>query len=172
MTAEHLSRCVLRTKTQLRGHLLAVFIAVDIVHRVIGSDAAPIAGWQMVCRGVLVFAFGLLLVRVAGRRVFGRYTSFDIVLGVVLGSTLSRTITANAPFLPTLATVTILVLMHWLLAAMAKRSEKFARLVKGVELLLIENGKIRPRASMRRTLPSATSWSRCAPVAARATRAT
>jgi uncharacterized membrane protein YcaP (DUF421 family) len=96
----------------------------------------------MSLRAVLIFFYGLLLVRFAGKRVFGKNTSFDIVLGVILGSILSRALTGNAPFIPALIAATVLVLLHKLIAAVAFRSPGFGHVVKGTEDPLIENGKI------------------------------
>lgn len=116
---------------------------MDIFHQVIGSDADTITWWQMVVRGTLIFFYTLFLVRIGGRRIFGKNSSFDIVLGVILGSIMSRALTANAQFLPTLAAGTALVVLHWLLAEVALRSPAFGHLIKGRESLLIQDGDIR-----------------------------
>ncbi len=115
---------------------------MDWLHFFIGSDADTIVWWQMSIRAVLIFFYGLLLVRYAGKRVFGKNTSFDIVVGVILGSILSRALTANARFVPTLAAATVLVLLHKLLAAAAFRSPRLGHFLKGQEDQLVENGKI------------------------------
>ncbi|MBN9076695.1 MAG: hypothetical protein J0H84_10770 [Rhizobiales bacterium] len=41
-------------------------------HALIGEDERHILWWQMSIRAVLVFVFGLILIRLFGRRVFGR----------------------------------------------------------------------------------------------------
>ena len=114
---------------------------MDILHEIIGKDQ-DITWWQMVVRGTLVFFVTLALIRVGGKRIFGKNTSFDIVLGVILGSIMSRAITGNSPFLPTIAAATALVLLHWLLAEAARRSRRFGRMIKGSEVKLIEDGRV------------------------------
>ena len=47
---------------------------------------------QMGLRGVVVFLFGIVLFRLADRRFIGSNAGFDVLLGVVLGSVLSRAI--------------------------------------------------------------------------------
>lgn len=111
-------------------------------HELIGSDADTITWWQMVVRGILIFFYTLILVRFGGRRIFGKNTSFDIVLGVILGSIMSRALTANAQFFPTLAAATALVFLHGLMAAIAPHCKTFGHLIKGTEVLLIENGQV------------------------------
>jgi len=115
---------------------------VDLVYRVIGTDADSITWWQMVIRGVVIFFYTLLLVRLAGHRIFGKYTSFDIILGVILGSIMSRALTGNAEFFPTLAAATALMILHWLMAAISRHSRSFGLLVKGTEVQLVAEGRI------------------------------
>lgn len=122
---------------------------METLHTLFGNDAHTITWWQMTLRAVLIFFFTLALVRFGGRRVFGKNTSFDIVVGVILGSTMSRVLTGNAPLLPTFAAATALIGLHWLLGALSLYSTGLARLVKGTELLLVENGEIR-RDALRR----------------------
>ena len=116
---------------------------MDTFHHIIGTSAEGILWWQMVCRGILIFFYTLFLVRFGGRRIFGKTTSFDIVLGVILGSTLSRALTANASFFPTLAVTAVLVVLHRLLGRLAQHSQAIASLIKGSEVRLVEDGQIR-----------------------------
>jgi uncharacterized membrane protein YcaP (DUF421 family) len=98
--------------------------------------------WQQECaRAALIFVYGLLLVRVAGRRVFGRWSAIDIVVSIIIGSNLSRALTGNAPLWGTLAGTTLLMALHWLLAHGAARSRWLSRLVEGGPIRLAENGR-------------------------------
>ncbi len=63
------------------------------------DDAVDTA--QLVARACLIFVYGLVLVRLAGRRVFGRWSALDIIVSIVVGSNLSRALTGNAPLLGT-----------------------------------------------------------------------
>lgn len=121
----------------------------DFLHRIIGSDADSILWWQMVVRGLLIFAYGLVLVRLAPIRSFARMGAFDIVLVVILGSILSRALTANAQFLPTLAAAAALVLFHALLAWISVHSRAFGFLVKGGPIRIIREGEVDRRAMRR-----------------------
>jgi uncharacterized membrane protein YcaP (DUF421 family) len=123
---------------------------MDALHQLVGSDASTIVWWQMVCRGIVIFFYTLLLVRVGGRRIFGKYTSFDIVLGVILGSVMSRALTGNARLVPVLVTASVLVLLNWILGEIAGRSARLARLIKGSAVLLVKDGDFQ-RDAMRKT---------------------
>jgi uncharacterized membrane protein YcaP (DUF421 family) len=107
----------------------------------IGEDT--LTWWQMSLRAIGVFFAALLIVRVGNQRVFGKNTAFDIILGVVFGSILSRAITGNSPFWPTLASALVLVLLHRGLATIAYHtSGRFGDFLKGRPVQLVKNGEL------------------------------
>jgi uncharacterized membrane protein YcaP (DUF421 family) len=108
----------------------------------LGTDAQHILWWQMCIRAVLIFLFGIAVIRIFGRKAFGKQSSIDIVLAMVIGSTLSRTLTANAPFVPTLCATLVIILCYWMFAQIAARSRLFARLVKGEPIELVRGGHV------------------------------
>jgi len=101
---------------------------------------------QMSLRAFIVFAIAIALIRIGDKRFMGKSTALDVMLGIVFGSTISRAITGNAPFFPTLAAGLVLVLLHWMLSAIAFRSHAFGNLVKGKDRLLIRDGEIQSEA--------------------------
>lgn len=107
------------------------------------------AWWQECLRTGIVFVYGLLLLRLAGRRIFGRWAALDIVVSVVFGSSLSRALTGTAPFAGTLAAMTLLVAMHWLLSHAAARWPRISRLVEGAMIELARGGAEHRRALRR-----------------------
>ena len=126
--------------------------AIDSLHLLVGREGEAILWWQMGARGVLVFLFGLLLVRVAGKRVFGKWGAFDIILSVIIGSNLSRALTGNAPFVQTLAVTAALVVLHRLLAAVAARVDWLSPAIKGRPARLIRDGEVDRKALIRHGL--------------------
>src|SRR3954469_13579004 len=97
--------------------------------------------WAQECaRAVLIFGYGLALVRVAGRRVFGKWAALDIIVSIVVGSNLSRALTGNAALLGTLAATTLLMALHWLLAHAAARSSRLSSLLEGPAIELARDG--------------------------------
>jgi uncharacterized membrane protein YcaP (DUF421 family) len=97
---------------------------------------------QISLRSILIFIFALVLIRVGKKRFLGRSTAFDIVLSVILGSVLSRSVNGSAQFLETLAASTTIVLLHWLMSFILVHSKKFANLIEGIPRQLISGGKI------------------------------
>lgn len=121
----------------------------DALQRLFGGIDHDILWWQMCIRGVVIFLFGLALIRLFGRRAFGKYTPLDIVLAIVIGSNLSRALTANSPFVPTLAATTVLVVCYWLIDHLAARWSAFGSIVKGKPVVLVRGGQL-DRRQMRR----------------------
>lgn len=115
---------------------------LEIFYHLIGEDAGHIAWWQMANRAAIIFIYAVLLYRLAPRRAFANLSAFDIILTVIVGSALSRSLTGNAPVLPTLAATAFLVVLHTLFSMLAPRSEAFSWLAKGRPVRLIRNGEV------------------------------
>ena len=115
---------------------------VQWLHLLIGREGQDIAWWQMSLRAAVVFLCGLVLLRLAGRRVFGKWGALDILLAVIIGSNLSRAITGGAPFLPTICATFVLVLLHTLLVYAAVWAPKLGDMVKGRPTALIREGVV------------------------------
>lgn len=97
---------------------------------------------HMSLRAAVVFVLSIAMLKVGDKRFMGKNTAFDVFLGIVFGSTVSRAITGNAPFFPSLAGGFVLVLLHWVFAAIAFRSHGFGKLIKGRDRLLVRDGEI------------------------------
>ena len=108
----------------------------------LGADDRQITVVQMALRAVVVYVVTVIIVRLGKKRFMGQGTAFDVILGIMLGSIVSRAITGNAPFFPALAAAAVLVAMHWLLSGIALRWHGFGVAFKGHERLLVRDGKI------------------------------
>jgi uncharacterized membrane protein YcaP (DUF421 family) len=106
------------------------------------SSAQDLTLLQMTSRCVAVFVVGLTLVRLADRRFMARNAAFDVLLGIVLGSVLSRAINGQAPFFPTLGASAVLIVLHRLIGTLASRYRPIARLVKDSPAVLVRDGRI------------------------------
>ena len=108
----------------------------------IGLDNKEINVAQMAMRAVVVYIVTVLMVRLAKKRFMGRATAFDVILGIMLGSIVSRAITGNAPFVPALGAAAVLLAMHWVFSAVAVRWPGFGPLIKGRSQRLVRNGTV------------------------------
>lgn len=114
----------------------------EVIRLALGLGADSLNIWQMTARAVIVYIAALALVRIGEKRFLSKSTAFDVILGIILGSVLSRAITGTSPFFETLAVGLVLVEMHWTMAVIAFRSDRFGTLVKGSTQTLIRDGEI------------------------------
>ncbi|HEU0095090.1 MAG TPA: YetF domain-containing protein [Rhizomicrobium sp.] len=103
---------------------------------------------QEAARAVLIFGYGLLLLRLSGRRTFGQWSALDIVISVIVGSALGRAMTGSAPLPGTMAAAAVLVVLHVGLAHLVARSNRMSRWLEGVPVVLIDHGRIDHRTRM------------------------
>ena len=97
---------------------------------------------ELCLRAAIVYLVMILFLRMAKKRFLSRATIFDVILGIIIGSTASRAITGNAPFFGTVAAVFVLIAMHWLLSLSARDSAWIGWLIKGKADVLIREGTV------------------------------
>jgi uncharacterized membrane protein YcaP (DUF421 family) len=98
----------------------------------------------MALRAIIVYVVTLAIVRLGSKRLMGKATAFDVILGIMIGSVMSRGINGSAGLVPTLAGGAVLVALHGLFAVLAYRTSWFGDYVKGRPVLLVEDGRVRP----------------------------
>lgn len=108
----------------------------------LGEEPKSFDTLEMSLRAILIYLGGWAILRAGGNRFLGRETAFDIVLGFVLGSMLSRAINGSAPLFVTLAASALLVLLHQVLAWLTYHSHGFGLFLKGRAQTLIEDGQV------------------------------
>lgn len=116
---------------------------------IVGPDDGTPGILQFCARAVILFAFGVLCIRIAGRRTFSSLSPLDIIVAIVVGSNISRAMTGKAPFLASLAGTLLLVILHRFVAMATVRSNPLARFVKGRPAILVRDG-MADRATMLR----------------------
>ena len=108
----------------------------------LGYDVADVGALQMALRTVVIYAFTLVIVRLGSKRFLSEATAFDAIVGIMLGSVMSRAINGSAPFFPTMLAGVVLLAMHSLFAALSARIGWFGSHVKGEPVLLVKDGSI------------------------------
>lgn len=104
---------------------------------------------QECTRAVVIFFYGLVMLRLSGRRTFAQLSAVDLILSIIVGSNLSRAMTGGVPFWGTLASVAVLVALHLILAYAVAKSPALARWIEGDAVLLAKDGAIREAARLR-----------------------
>jgi len=114
----------------------------DFLDSLFGLTTNDLTTWHVVARSVLVFLFGIALVRIGRKRFIGKLSAFDTILAITIGSLLSKAITMKDLFLEILVACLVLVLFHRLFSFVAARSDLFGTLIKGKTNVMVEDGEV------------------------------
>jgi uncharacterized membrane protein YcaP (DUF421 family) len=114
---------------------------MTVLHQIFGGEDH--LGFAQECaRALLIFFYGLLLLRLSGRRTFVHWSALDLVISIIVGSALARTMTGSAPLLGTMAAAAILTALHVIVGHATARSPFLARIVEGHAVKLAQDGRI------------------------------
>lgn len=103
--------------------------------------------WEFVLRGVIIYTFLIVLLRLTGKRQVGQMAPFDLVLLLVLSNTVQNAMNGgdNSVYGGMISAIT-LVTMNWLLGMATYKSKTLEKLIEGRPEVLIHNGKLFPEA--------------------------
>lgn len=124
---------------------------LPLIDSLLGLQAEPrdLSLTQVSARAVLIFASALLMLRLAHKRFFAHRNALDVLLSLIIASTLARAINGNAGLLPTIGAGFVLVLLHRGITWLAARFPAMGSLVKGRPTPLISGGSLH-RPTLRR----------------------
>lgn len=101
--------------------------------------------WEFVLRGVVVYTFLLVFLRVTGRRQIGQYEPFDLVLLLILSNAVQNAMNAgDNSLVGGLVSAATLILCHSLIARLGYRMPRLARWLDGRPRVLVQDGKVDP----------------------------
>lgn len=99
--------------------------------------------WEFIARGLIVYGFIFLLLRLIGKRQIGQLTPFDFVLLLIISNAVQNAMNAGDNSITAgLILAATLVAMNMAVNYFMFRSRKFEHFVDGSPLVLIHNGKI------------------------------
>ena len=97
---------------------------------------------QSVFRAAAVYFILLLVFRVSGNRSIGQITAFDFVLLLIISEAIQQAmITTDYSITNAFLLIVTLVGLDIMMSLWKQRSEKVARILDGLPVLVIENGK-------------------------------
>ncbi|MGZ3851621.1 MAG: DUF421 domain-containing protein [Flavisolibacter sp.] len=103
----------------------------------INENISPL---EIAARSAVMFIAALLLIRLAGMRPFGKGEPFDQIITFLIGGILSRGVVAATPFVPTIVSMIVIILVHKLFAKLSIYNKWFGARVKGEKVLLYRDG--------------------------------
>ncbi len=99
--------------------------------------------WEFIVRGVAVYLFLLVLLRVTGKRQVGQMSPFDLVLLLVLSNAVQNSMNGgDTSLVGGLVSAAALVALNFVLGLITLRSKKLEALVEGRPQLLVHNGQL------------------------------
>jgi len=97
--------------------------------------------WELVLRGVVVYAFLIVLLRLTGKRQVGQLAPFDLVLLLVLSNAVQNSMNAgDNSLIGGLLSATTLIVVNWLVGLATFRSKRLEAVIEGRPQVLIHNG--------------------------------
>lgn len=102
--------------------------------------------WEFVVRGVAVYGFLLIILRVTGKRNTGQLAPFDLVLLLVLSNAVQNSMNGgDTSLVGGIISATTLIGLHYGVAFLTFRNKTMERLVEGLPRTLIHNGVLDER---------------------------
>lgn len=101
--------------------------------------------WEFIVRGVAVYLFLLLFLRLTGRRQTGQYAPLDLVLLLILSNAVQNSMNAgDNSLVGGLISAATLITCHVALAQLCFRFPRMRHLLDGKPLVLIHQGAVQP----------------------------
>ncbi len=99
--------------------------------------------WELVLRGVVVYAFLILLLRVTGKRQVGQLAPFDLVLLLVLANAVQNSMNAgDNSLLGGLIIATTLIGLNYAVGLATYKNKQLEAIIEGRPQVLIHNGRL------------------------------
>ncbi|MDQ6625716.1 MAG: DUF421 domain-containing protein [Verrucomicrobiota bacterium] len=103
--------------------------------------------WEFILRGMVVYFFLIVLLRLTGKRQIGQMAPFDLVLLLVLSNAVQNAMNGgDNSVIGGMISAVSLVGTNWVLGLLTYKSKRIESLVEGRPEVLIHNGKLFEKA--------------------------
>jgi len=92
-----------------------------------------------ICCGIAFFTL-FLFIRISGKRTLAKLNAFDFIVTVTLGSTLSSMMLRKVPLAEGALALAVFIALQYLLALLARSSQKMEHFINSKPILLYYNG--------------------------------
>lgn len=128
---------------------------MEIIRSLIGPDEGHQTALQLSVRALFLLVFGILCVRIAGRKTFAQASPLDIIVALIVGSNLSRMMIGKVEFWPSVAATLTLVVASRLLQHATLHWGPLANCIKGAPVVLVRDGVMDLKAMHRKGVSEA-----------------
>lgn len=99
--------------------------------------------WEFVVRGVVVYVFLIVLLRLTGKRQIGQLSPFDLVLLLIISNAVQNSMNAgDNSLIGGLISATSLVAINYVVGLLTFKSRKLEDIVEGRPQILVHNGLV------------------------------
>ncbi|MBS0406255.1 MAG: DUF421 domain-containing protein [Proteobacteria bacterium] len=99
--------------------------------------------WEFIVRGIVVYLFLLVFLRLTGRRQIGQYDPFDLILLLILSNAVQNSMNAgDNSLIGGLISALTLIGCHVVMSRLAWASPRLARWLDGTPRVLIRGGQL------------------------------
>jgi uncharacterized membrane protein YcaP (DUF421 family) len=99
--------------------------------------------WEFVVRGIIVYAFLILILRITGKRQVGQLAPFDLVLLLVLSNAVQNSMNGGDNSVTGgLISATTLIAVNYSVGLLTFKSKRMEEIIEGRPIVLIHNGKL------------------------------
>jgi uncharacterized membrane protein YcaP (DUF421 family) len=99
--------------------------------------------WELVVRGVVVYGFLLIMLRISGKRQVGQMAPFDLVLLLVLSNAVQNSMNAgDNSLIGGLISAATLIGLNYLVSLLTYRNKTLEAVIEGRPQILIHNGRL------------------------------
>lgn len=100
-------------------------------------------------RGILVYVFVLIVIRLLGKRTIGNFTAFDLLIALMLGELVDEIIYGDVSLAQGFVAITTISLAKYITTWLAYWDHGFDAILEGTPTVVIENGQFQ-RKGMRK----------------------
>ncbi len=117
----------------------------------LGAMLVPVLPWwELLLRGVIVYAFLLVLIRITGRRQTGMMTPFDFILLLILSNTVQNAMNGGDNSLGGgLFLAGTLVVINWIMLILSRHFRLVHWVLVGRPVFLVRDGEIQEKVMHR-----------------------
>ena len=99
--------------------------------------------WEFILRGLIVYVFLLVILRVTGKRQVGQLAPFDLVLLLVLSNAVQNAMNGGDNSITGgVISATTLIVVNGIVGRITYKSKKLEKLIEGRPEILIHNGQV------------------------------
>ena len=99
--------------------------------------------WELVVRGLVIYLFLIILLRVTGKRQIGQLSPFDLVLLLILSNAVQNSMNAgDNSLIGGMISATTLIAINYIVGLTVFKSKKLEAILEGRPQVIIHHGKL------------------------------